>query len=106
MQKNGVTERSTIYWRGEQYGRIKDSMRSTEECNVERRVCKNTIILHMTEEDRKDHRVHTEWQCPLSDVHSIMIINMLIAQSGEGGGCTPSPFTLCINTSKGMCASA
>jgi hypothetical protein len=24
--KNGVTERSTIYWRGEKYGRITDSI--------------------------------------------------------------------------------
>ncbi len=36
------------------------------------------------------HRVQTEWQRPLSGVHSIMIEKW--AQAGEGGECTPSPF--------------
>ncbi len=34
--------------------------------------------------------VHTEWQWPLSGVHSIMLEKL--AQAGEGGGCTPTPF--------------
>ncbi len=33
---------------------------------------------------------HTEWQRPLSDVHSIMMYKL--AQAGEGGGRTPTPF--------------
>jgi hypothetical protein len=38
-----------------------------------------------------NHRGHIEWQCPLSGVHSIMMVKS--AQSGEGGGgCTPSTF--------------
>jgi hypothetical protein len=36
------------------------------------------------------HRVQTEWQRPLSGVHSIM--NEKLAQAGKGGGCTPTPF--------------
>jgi hypothetical protein len=36
------------------------------------------------------HRVHTEWQMPLSGVHSIMI--QKLAQAGEGIGCTPTSF--------------
>ncbi len=36
------------------------------------------------------HRVHTEWQRPLSGVYSIMMETL--AQAGEGGGCTPTPF--------------
>ncbi len=39
-----------------------------------------------------DHRVHTEWQLPISGVHSIMMEN--VAQSGEGEGSRPPPFTL------------
>ncbi len=39
---------------------------------------------------RCNHRVHTEWQRPLSGVHSIMMEK--IAQSDEGWGCTPIPF--------------
>ncbi len=37
-----------------------------------------------------DHRVHTEWQLPLSGVHSIMMVKS--AHPDEGGGCTPFPF--------------
>ncbi len=33
---------------------------------------------------------YTEWQLPLSDVHSIMMEKL--AQAGEGGGCTPIAF--------------
>ncbi len=33
---------------------------------------------------------HTEWQRPLSGVHSILIEKL----AGEGGGCTPTPLTL------------
>ncbi len=37
-----------------------------------------------------EHRVHTEWQRPLSGVHSIMMEKL--AQPGvEVGGCTPTP---------------
>jgi hypothetical protein len=35
---------------------------------------------------------YTEWQWPLSGVHSIMMVKS--AQPGKGGGCTPTPFTL------------
>jgi hypothetical protein len=38
------------------------------------------------------HRVHTEWQRALSGVHSIMMEKL--AQAGEVGGCTPSPFQI------------
>jgi hypothetical protein len=38
------------------------------------------------------HRVHTEWQRPLSSVHSIMIEKL--AQAGEGGECTPTSLSL------------
>ncbi len=37
-----------------------------------------------------EHRVHTEWQWPISGVHSIMMGKSVLA--GEGGGCTPTPF--------------
>ncbi len=36
------------------------------------------------------HRVHTEWQLPPAGVHFNMMEKL--AQSGEGGGCTPTPF--------------
>ncbi len=36
------------------------------------------------------HRVHIEWQWPLSGVYSIMMEKS--AQPGAGGGCTPTPF--------------
>ncbi len=36
------------------------------------------------------HRVHTEWQPPLSGEHSIMMEKW--AQAGEGGRCTPTHF--------------
>ncbi len=39
-----------------------------------------------------DHRVHTEWQLPLSGVHSIIMEKL--SQPGEGGGCSPPPFTI------------
>ena len=39
---------------------------------------------------RFKHRVHTEWQRPLSGIHSIMMEKL--AQACEGGGCTPTPF--------------
>ncbi len=41
---------------------------------------------------RWEHRVHVDWQRPLSalsGVHSIMMEKL--AQAGEGGGCTPTP---------------
>jgi hypothetical protein len=41
---------------------------------------------------RWGHRVHIDWQRPLSalsGVHSIMMEKL--ARAGEGGGCTPSP---------------
>ncbi len=36
------------------------------------------------------HRVHTEWQWPLSGVHFVMMEKS--AQPGEGVGCTAAPF--------------
>ncbi len=36
------------------------------------------------------HRVCTEWQRPLSGVHTIMMEKF--AHAGEGGRCTPTPF--------------
>ncbi len=36
-----------------------------------------------------NHRVYTEWQRPLSGVHSITMEKL--AQAGEGGVCTPTP---------------
>jgi hypothetical protein len=41
------------------------------------------------------HRVHIEWQRPLSGVHSIMMEKL--AQPGEGGGCTPTLFNNIVN---------
>ncbi len=46
----------------------------------------------------QDHTVHTEWQLPLSGVHSIMMEKL--AQSSEGGGARPSPFTISTITYK------
>ncbi len=50
------------------------------------------------------HRVHTEWQWPLSGVHSIMMEKS--AQPGEDGVCTPvvPPFTLSTITYKVYCS--
>jgi hypothetical protein len=42
--------------------------------------------------DDYGHRVHTEWRRPLSGVHSIMM--EILAQVGDGGGCTSTPFLL------------
>ncbi len=43
---------------------------------------------------RIGHRVHTEWQWPLSGVHSIKIEKAAqTAQPGEGVGCTPTPLS-------------
>ncbi len=36
------------------------------------------------------HRVHTEWQLPLSGVHTILMEKL--ARPGEGGECTPTFF--------------
>ncbi len=45
------------------------------------------------------HWVHTEWQLPLSGVHSIMMEKS--AQPGkEGGGALPPPFTISAITCK------
>jgi hypothetical protein len=41
---------------------------------------------------RPHHRVHTEWQRPLSGVHSIMMEKLSLA--GERVGCTPPPLSL------------
>jgi hypothetical protein len=46
-----------------------------------------------------EHRVHTEWQLPVSGVHSIIRVEKL-AQPGEGGGARPPPFTLVTITYK------
>ncbi len=40
--------------------------------------------------EKYTHRVHTEWQFPISGVNSIMMKKSALA--GEGGGCTPTPF--------------
>jgi hypothetical protein len=45
-----------------------------------------------------EHRVNTEWQWPLSGVHSIMVVTS--AQPGETGGARPPPFILSTTTSK------
>ncbi len=37
-----------------------------------------------------DHRVHTQWQWPLSGIHYTMMVKS--ARPGEDGGCTPFPF--------------
>ncbi len=44
------------------------------------------------------HRVHTEWQLPLSGVHPIMMEKF--ARPGEGGGALPPHFTLSTITGK------
>ncbi len=44
------------------------------------------------------HRVHTEWQWPLSGVHSIMMEK--IVQVGEGGGARSPPFSISTVTYK------
>jgi hypothetical protein len=51
----------------------------------------------------RHHRVHAEWQRPLSGVHSIMMEKL--AQAGEGGGVHAHPpprptFTISTITSK------
>jgi hypothetical protein len=51
-----------------------------------------------TQSGNGHHRVHTEWQWPLSGLHSIMMEKS--AQPVEGGGCTPTPFTLSTITNK------
>jgi hypothetical protein len=45
-----------------------------------------------------DERVQINWQWTLSGVHSIMMAN----SAHEGGGRTPSPFTLSTITSKAV----
>ncbi len=42
--------------------------------------------------------IHTEWQLPLSGVHSIMMEKLCLP--GEGGWCTPTPFTISTITYK------
>jgi hypothetical protein len=46
------------------------------------------------------HRVHTEWQRPLSGVHSIMMEKLSQAGEGGGGGARPPPFTIFTITNK------
>ncbi len=41
---------------------------------------------------RHDHRVHTEWQRPLSGLKSILMEKL--AQASVGGGACPLPFTI------------
>jgi hypothetical protein len=43
-----------------------------------------------------DHRVHTEWQWPLSCVHYIMVVKS--AQPGEGGGVHAHPLSLYLSS--------
>jgi hypothetical protein len=47
---------------------------------------------------------YTEWPWPLSGVHSIMRVKS--AQAGEGGRCTPTPFTISTITYKVLYATA
>jgi hypothetical protein len=47
--------------------------------------------LHLLTISGYSHRVHTEWQWPLSGVHTT-IMRIKSAQPGVVGGCTPSPF--------------
>jgi hypothetical protein len=47
---------------------------------------------HTLGETPDDHRVHTEWQWPLSGVNSIMMVKS--ARPGEGGGVHAVPLTL------------
>ncbi len=47
------------------------------------------IIGHFKSETHRD-RVHTEWQCPIFGLHSIMMEKS--AQLVRVGGCTPTPF--------------
>jgi hypothetical protein len=47
-----------------------------------------------------DHRVHTEWQWPLSGAHSIMKVKSACCVWGGGGGARSPPFTLSTITSK------
>ncbi len=44
------------------------------------------------------HRVHRQWQWPLTGVHSFMMEKS--AEPGEGRGARPPPFTLSTITSK------
>ncbi len=46
----------------------------------------------------ENHRVHTEWQLPLSGLHSIMAEKL--AQPGEGGVAPQPPFTVSTITYK------
>jgi hypothetical protein len=55
----------------------------------------NFIVFVHAYAGRWGHRVHIDWQRPLSalsGVHSIMMEKL--AQAGEGGGARPPPFTL------------
>jgi hypothetical protein len=47
------------------------------------------------------HRVHTELQWPISDVHSIVMEKAALA--GEGGGARPPPFILSSSRTKLQC---
>jgi hypothetical protein len=49
-------------------------------------------VLSLWSRSQSTYNTHTEWQRPLSDVHSILIEKL--AQAGEGGGCTPAPLAL------------
>jgi hypothetical protein len=52
-----------------------------------------------------DHRVHIEWQRPLSCVHSIMIEKLV--ETDQGGGARPPPLTIVTITNKvAVCAPA
>jgi hypothetical protein len=49
--------------------------------------CQCNIVTGLGSIPASSHRVHTEWQLPLSGVHSILMEKL--AQAGEGGGCMP-----------------
>ncbi len=68
-----------------------------------RRVTQQGVILYVM--DGPCHRVHTQWQWPLSGIYSIMIAKS--AQPGQGGGCTRFPFQSIFHHERscGLCSS-
>jgi hypothetical protein len=53
--------------------------------------CKSLFNTHFVRDSRY-HKVYTEWQRPLSGVHSIMMEKLV--QAGEGGDARPPPFII------------
>ncbi len=71
----------------EKYGNFVD-----QRCKIEQEYATKLRYVYSTSwiSHRTGHRVHTEWQQPLSVVDSIMMEKL--AQAGEGGRCMPTPF--------------